>query len=68
MLATPLISKVGSKKHQAGSVATTRKLKPRELEFFAAFRSEVKALESERYLKSSSGFAFRNKRLIDIPF
>jgi len=32
--------------------------------FYAAFKAKEKAYEFEKYLKSSSGFAFRNKRLI----
>lgn len=52
------------RKHKAGTVTTTQRIKPKRLEFFAAFRSKRKALEFEKYLKSSSGFVFRNKRLI----
>ena len=52
------------KKHFAGDVPTTSRIKPKELVFYAAFKTKKKALEFERYLKSSSGFAFRNKRLI----
>lgn len=51
-------------KHSHGEVRTTAKMPPRELVFYAAFTSETKAFEFERYLKTSSGFAFRNKRLI----
>ena len=35
-----------------------------KLSFYAAFESKIKALRFEKYLKTSSGFAFRNKRLI----
>ncbi len=34
------------------------------IEFYAAFKTEQLARAFEVYLKSSSGFAFRNKRLI----
>jgi len=52
------------KEHQEGKVRWTRKLKPIELIYYAAFKSKKKALDFEKYLKTSSGFAFRNKRLI----
>jgi putative endonuclease len=32
--------------------------------FYAAFRLKSKALQFEKYLKSSSGFAFRNKHFL----
>ncbi len=35
------------------------------LEFYAAFVSKKKALDFEKYLKTNSGFAFRNKRFIN---
>ena len=52
-------------KHDHHSVPTTSRIRPEELVFYAAFNTAKKALDFERYLKSSSGFAFRNKRLID---
>ena len=51
-------------KHYAHCVPTTSRIEPEELVFFAAFRTQAKALAFEKYLKSSSGFAFRNKRLV----
>jgi putative endonuclease len=51
-------------KHMHHAVPTTSRLRPDELLFYAAFKSKEKAYAFERYLKSSSGFAFRNKRLI----
>ena len=51
-------------KHKNHSSATTSRLGVEELAFFASFKTKEKALEFEKYLKSSSGFAFRNKRLI----
>ena len=50
--------------HQCGIVPSTKNFRPVKLVFYAAFESQKKATEFEKYLKSSSGFAFRNKRLI----
>lgn len=50
--------------HEQGIVSSTKNLRPVKLVFYAAFESQKKATEFEKYLKSSSGFAFRNKRLI----
>lgn len=52
------------KRHYQSATKTTARIKPSELIFYAAFKNKVKALAFEKYLKSSSGFAFRNKRLI----
>ncbi|MDO8638144.1 MAG: GIY-YIG nuclease family protein [Candidatus Daviesbacteria bacterium] len=52
------------KEHQRGIVISTKNFRPVKLVFYSAFLSQKKALEFEKYLKSSSGFAFRNKRLI----
>jgi len=52
------------KAHNQGLVSSTKNLRPIKLVFYAAFISKVKALNFEKYLKSSSGFAFRNKHLI----
>jgi len=52
------------KEHLNGEVDSTKNLRPVKLIFYAAFCSKIKALSFEKYLKSSSGFAFRNKRLI----
>ena len=43
---------------------TTARIPMNDVAFFAAFQMREKAEAFERYLKSSSGFAFRNKRLI----
>lgn len=51
--------------HTQGDVPQTRKFRPLTLEFYSAFSSKKKALEFEKYLKTHSGFAFRNKRFID---
>jgi len=49
--------------HKQNKVKTTRNRKPR-LYFYCAFRSRINAVRFEKYLKSSSGFAFRNNHLI----
>lgn len=50
--------------HTRGSVSATKNKRPLELTFYAAFVTKKLALDFEKYLKSSSGFAFRNKRLV----
>ncbi|OGM87309.1 excinuclease ABC subunit C [Candidatus Woesebacteria bacterium RIFOXYD1_FULL_41_28] len=50
--------------HSHGEVATTKNFRPLKLIYYSAFKSKVKAIKFERYLKTNSGFAFRNKRLI----
>ncbi|MBI4089713.1 MAG: GIY-YIG nuclease family protein [Candidatus Levybacteria bacterium] len=50
--------------HQNGNVSSTKNLRPFKLIFYAAFSTKKKSINFEKYLKSSSGFAFRNKRLI----
>jgi len=50
--------------HSKGRVPQTKKFQPIKLVFYAAFISKKKALDFEKYLKTNSGFAFRNKRLI----
>jgi putative endonuclease len=50
--------------HKRGGVDATKHRRPFELLFYAAFNSIEKARSFEKYLKSSSGKAFRNKRLI----
>lgn len=50
--------------HRKGKVNKTKYLLPLKLEFYAAFSSKLKALRFEKYLKTPSGFAFRNKRFI----
>ena len=50
--------------HSRGRVSTTKKFLPIQLIYYSAFLSLSKAIAFEKYLKSSSGFAFRNKHLI----
>ncbi len=42
----------------------TQKNKPWELVFYSSFQDKKTALDFEKYLKSGSWIAFRNKRLI----
>ena len=51
-------------KHKQGSVRTTRVGKYDDMLFCAAFKNKILALKFEKYLKSSSGNAFRNKHLL----
>lgn len=50
------------KAHQAGEVKYTKSKLPVELIHVSYFKEKQKAYEFERYLKSGSGIAFRNKR------
>ncbi len=52
------------KYHKSRKVNSTKKSKTVKLMFYAAFVNKIKAVKFEKYLKSSSGFAFRNKHLI----
>jgi len=52
------------KVHEQGSVRATKNLRPVKLVFCVALQSKEKALDFEKYLKSSSGFAFRNKHFV----
>jgi putative endonuclease len=52
------------KDHKYGLVESTKNLRPFKLVYYAAFDTKSLALNFEKYLKTSSGFAFRNKRLI----
>ena len=50
--------------HNQGSVRFTLSKRPYALIWYSAFLSKEKALEFEKYLKVSSGFAFARKRLL----
>ena len=52
------------KKHNEGGCRHTAKYKPWEIAWYCAFRDKYKALAFEAYLKSHSGKAFANKRLV----
>lgn len=51
-------------KHKNGEVPHTSKFRPHKLFWYASFVDKNKAARFEKYLKSSSGKAFRNKHLI----
>jgi len=51
-------------KHQSGEVPHTSKFRPVTLVWYAGFQDKDQSLRFEKYLKSSSGKAFRNKHLI----
>jgi len=50
--------------HNAGLSIYTNKYKPWKLIWYCAFESEQKAKNFELYLKTASGIAFKNKRLV----
>ena len=50
--------------HSAGEVHFTKDKLPFELIHLSQFSTKEKAYDFERYLKSGSGIAFRNKRLV----
>lgn len=50
--------------HKRGGVSATKNKRPFELVFYAAFKTQKLALDFEKYLKSSSGFAFRDKHFL----
>jgi predicted GIY-YIG superfamily endonuclease len=50
--------------HDRGSTTSTSTSHKHQLLFYAAFPDKMKALAFEKYLKSSSGHAFRKKHLI----
>ncbi|WP_010662682.1 GIY-YIG nuclease family protein [Marinilabilia salmonicolor] len=52
------------KKHNAGHVHYTSNRLPVMLISYLAFPDKYKAFNFEKYLKSGSGIAFRNKRLV----
>jgi len=51
-------------KHINGLVGSTRNILPVKLVFYCSFPDKYKAFAFEKYLKSGSGRAFKNKRLI----
>ena len=52
------------KRYNKCDVPHTRKFLPAKLIYYSTFATKEKALDFEKYLKSGSGIAFRNKRLI----
>ena len=51
-------------RHNNGQVHYTKDKLPFELITYIAFSNKYKAYQFEKYLKSGSGIAFRNKRLV----
>lgn len=51
--------------HMFGLVPQTRNLRPLKLVYYCAFELKKKALDFEKYLKTQSGFVFKNKHLIE---
>ncbi|MDD4995230.1 MAG: GIY-YIG nuclease family protein [Patescibacteria group bacterium] len=49
--------------HNNGKSVHTNKYGPWKIIFYCAFDNKKKALDFEKYLKTASGIAFRNKRL-----
>jgi len=52
------------KRHNRGSVPATKYKRPVEIITYITFTDKYKAFAFEKYLKSGSGRAFLNKRLI----
>ena len=52
------------KEHNEGKVRFTSFKNPYILVWYCAFLSKEKAVAFEKYLKTGSGIAFRNKRLL----
>jgi putative endonuclease len=52
------------KEHLTGQVKSTKDRCPLKLVSYFAFDSKKKALKFEKYLKTGSGVAFRNKHLV----
>lgn len=50
--------------HNAGTTPHTAKYIPWECKMYLAFKDKNKAIDFEKYLKSHSGRAFRDKRLL----
>lgn len=50
--------------HNSGKVHYTKDKRPVKLELYVAFTDKYKAINFEKYLKSGSGFAFKNRHLI----
>lgn len=51
--------------HNTGKSIHTAKYKPWKIIHYSSFQDKDTALKFEKYLKSASGIAFRNKRLIN---
>lgn len=54
------------KSHSKGEVGFTKARLPVTLIYLSLFPEKEKACDFERYLKTGSGIAFRNKRLLNV--
>ena len=52
------------KEHIKGFAEATKNLRPVKLIWYCGFEDKINALRFERYLKTGSGQAFRNRRLV----
>jgi predicted GIY-YIG superfamily endonuclease len=52
------------KEHKLGYCKSTKDLRPVKLIWACKFDKKIRALKFEKYLKTGSGQAFRNKRLV----
>jgi len=50
--------------HNSGSAKYSNSKRPYKLIWYCAFSEKTKAYDFEKYLKSSSGYAFTNKRFL----
>jgi len=50
--------------HRNGKVHYTQDKLPLELIYYSAFKEKFRAYQFEKYLKSGSGIAFRNRHLV----
>lgn len=57
-----IISRV--QKHKKGKVKSTKNFRPLKLVWYCVFANRLEARRFENYLKTGSGQAFRNKRLL----
>jgi len=51
-------------RHEKGYIDSTKFKLPVKMVFYCSFINKTKAFEFEKYLKSGSGIAFRNKHLV----
>lgn len=50
--------------HNAGNVRYSNSKRPYRVQWYCAFTNKQKAYDFEKYLKSSSGYAFTKKRFL----
>ena len=56
--------KLRFEEHRKGRVESTKNRRPLELIYYESCLDKKDAIHREKYLKTYSGFAFRNKRLV----